>query len=56
VVLFLASGNGKTDILKVIPEPQQDADRRLPTAFVRPDRGQMIWLPDRPAAAKLTGN
>ena len=52
----LASGDGKADILKAILEPQQDADRQLPAAIVRPDRGQLIWLLDRPATAKLTGN
>jgi 6-phosphogluconolactonase len=54
VVLFLASGDGKADIVKAILEPQQDADRQLPAALVRPDR--VIWLLDRPAAAKLTGD
>lgn len=56
VVLFLASGDGKADIVKAILEPQQDADRQLPAALVRPDRGRLIWLLDRPAAAKLTGH
>ena len=56
VVLFLASGNSKADRVKAVLEPQQDADRELPAALVRPDRGRLIWLLDRPAAAKLTGH
>jgi hypothetical protein len=28
----------------------------LPAALVRPRRGRLIWLLDRPAAANLTGH
>jgi 6-phosphogluconolactonase len=56
VVLFLANGDGKADIVKAILESRQDADRQLPAALVRPDRGRLIWLLDRPAAARLTGH
>ena len=56
VVLFLASGDSKAGIIKRILEPSQDADRQLPAALVRPERGRVIWLLDRPAAAKLTGS
>ena len=55
VVLFLASGESKADIVTRILEPQQESDRQLPAALVRPERGRVIWLLDRPAAAKLTG-
>jgi len=55
VVLFLASGESKASILKTILEPMQESDRQLPAALVRPERGRLIWLLDRPAAAKLTG-
>ena len=55
VVLFLANGESKAGIIKGILEPSQDADRQLPAALVRPERGRVIWLLDRPAAAKLTG-
>lgn len=54
VVLFLASGESKADIVKAILEPQRDADRQLPAALVRPERGRLIWVLDRAAAAKLT--
>jgi len=55
VVLFLASGESKASILKTILEPMQESDRQLPAALVRPERGRLIWLLVRPAAAKLTG-
>jgi 6-phosphogluconolactonase len=55
VVLFLANGESKAAAVKAVLEPQQDGDRNLPAALVRPDRGRLIWLLDRPAAAKLTG-
>lgn len=55
VVLFLASGESKSDIVKKILEPQQESNRQLPAALVRPERGRLIWLLDRAAAAKLTG-
>jgi len=55
VVLFLASGESKADIIKTILEPHQDADRQLPGALVRPKRGRLIWLLDRPAAARANG-
>jgi 6-phosphogluconolactonase len=56
VVLFLASGESKSDIIKRILEPQQESNRQLPAALVRPERGRLIWLLDRAAAAKLTGS
>ena len=54
VVVFLASGESKAGIITRILEPKQDADRQLPAALVRPERGRLIWLLDRPAAAQLT--
>lgn len=56
VVLFLASGESKAGIVKTILEPQQESDRQLPAALVRPERGRLIWVLDRAAAAKLTGH
>jgi len=56
MVLFLASGDSKADIVKRILEPQQESDRQLPAALVRPERGRLLWLLDRPAATKLTGH
>lgn len=55
VVLFLASGENKAGIVKTILEPEQESDRQLPAALVQPERGRLIWVLDRAAAAKLTG-
>jgi 6-phosphogluconolactonase len=55
VILFLASGEGKAGIVKTILEPQQESDLQLPAALVRPERGRLIWVLDRAAAAELTG-
>ena len=55
VVLFLATGEGKADIVKRVLEPRESSDRQLPAALVRPERGRLIWLLDAGAAAKLTG-
>ena len=56
VVLFLATGDGKADIVKALFEPKKDADRELPTPLVRPARGRLNWVLDHPAAAKLAGH
>lgn len=56
VVLFLVTGTAKAEIVKTILEPQQEADRLLPAALVRPEGGRLIWLLDAPAAAQLTGH
>ena len=55
VVLFLTNGESKAGIVKRILEPEEESDRLLPSALVRPNRGRLLWLLDRPAAAKLTG-
>jgi 6-phosphogluconolactonase len=55
MVLFLVTGASKARIVKAILEPSTDADRRLPAALVKPDRGRLIWLLDRPASGELTG-
>ena len=55
VVLFLATGEGKADIVKRVLEPLEASDQQLPAALVRPERGRLIWLLDGASAAKLTG-
>lgn len=55
VVLFLVNGDSKADIVQRVLEPQQASDRQLPAALIRPERGRLIWLLDRAAAAKLRG-
>ena len=56
VVLFLVTGEAKAGIVKSILEPQQETDRLLPAALIRPKGGRLIWLLDPPAAAQLTGH
>jgi 6-phosphogluconolactonase len=53
-VLFLANGAGKADILKKVIEGDPMLDD-APAAYVRPPDGTVLWLLDKPAAAKLTG-
>lgn len=56
VVLFLATGAEKAEIVKRVCEPKTDADRQLPAALVKPRTGRLIWLLDGPAATLLTVN
>ena len=54
VILFLVTGANKAGIVRTVLEPHTDADRGLPAAMVNPERGRLIWLLDRAAAAELT--
>lgn len=56
VVLFLAIGEDKAEIVRRVLEPKTDADRQLPAALVKPYNGRLIWLLDGPAAALLAVN
>ena len=49
VVLFLVSGAGKAEAARQVLGGASD----LPAAQVRPDRGDLLWLLDRDAAAGL---
>jgi len=53
VVLFLVTGRPKAPMVRRVLEPRTEADRQLPAALVRPDRGRLIWLLDQPAASDL---
>lgn len=53
VILFLVTGAPKAEIVRTILEPNNDTDRRLPAALVKPEEGRLIWLLDRSAAAEL---
>ncbi|WP_455378277.1 6-phosphogluconolactonase [Petrachloros mirabilis] len=53
VVVFLVTGADKAGIVKTILNPGSDADRQLPAALVKPNRGRLIWLIDSPAASEL---
>jgi 6-phosphogluconolactonase len=52
LVVFLVSGDTKASVLKaVLTEP--DDPFRLPAQLVRPRIGEIIWLTDKAAAARL---
>lgn len=53
VVLFLVTGADKAATVKQILEPGSAAERRVPAALVKPERGRLIWLLDATAAAQL---
>jgi len=50
-VVFVATGEGKQDVLKEIIE---DPESRLPAALVQPVTGKLYWFLDNAAASKLT--
>lgn len=53
VVLFLATGSGKAEVVRAILDPKTEAERQLPASLVKPEEGQLIWFLDQAAAAKL---
>ncbi|THJ21157.1 MAG: 6-phosphogluconolactonase [Nitrospira sp. CG24E] len=53
VILFLVMGVGKAEIVRAILDPKTDAERQLPASLVAPEKGRLIWLLDRAAAAGL---
>ncbi len=54
VVIFLVSGEDKAETLREVLEEQKQADL-LPSQLIEPTRGKLLWLVDRAAASKLTG-
>jgi 6-phosphogluconolactonase len=54
VVLFLVAGSGKAGVVRGILDPKTDAERQLPASLVAPEKGRLIWLLDRAAAAELS--
>jgi len=54
VVLFLVTGSSKASIVQAILEPQRAEDRTFPAAMVAPEAGQLIWMLDHSAAARIT--
>ena len=52
VVAFLVSGAAKADILKEIVEGAA-GEARYPSQLIRPEGGELRWLLDEAAAAKL---
>jgi 6-phosphogluconolactonase len=53
-IVFLVSGEEKSSIVKEVFEGLK-ADGDLPAHAIRPTKGQLIWLIDRPAASRWLG-
>ena len=53
VILFLVAGVGKAGIVRAILHPKTEAERQLPASLIAPEKGRLIWLLDRAAAAEL---
>jgi len=52
-VLFITSGASKADTLKTVFEGSPAVDE-MPAAHINPENGEVIWLVDEAAAAKLS--
>jgi 6-phosphogluconolactonase len=52
-VMFLVAGTAKANMLREVLEGPYGPDER-PAQIVRPSPGEVIWLVDRAAAAKLS--
>ncbi len=51
-IAFLVAGSSKADVLRdVISGPRNP--EQLPSQLIRPDKGELLWLLDSAAAAKL---
>ena len=53
-VIFLISGESKAAVLRDVVEGVRHP-HRLPSQFIRPENGRLLYLTDRMAASKLTG-
>jgi 6-phosphogluconolactonase len=51
-VLFLVTGAEKADAVQAVLEGEYDPDE-YPAQIVRPDNGEVVWMLDNAAAAKL---
>ncbi len=51
-VVFLVGGAGKAETLRNVLEGEIDVDT-YPSQVIRPTNGELVWLVDEPAAAKL---
>lgn len=52
LVVFLVSGESKASVLKEVLTGPSDPFR-LPAQLIRPDSGELVWLADSTAAARL---
>jgi len=55
VVMFMASGADKADILKEVLQGNQPGEL-FPSKLVHPSAGKLIWLVDQAAASQLAGS
>jgi 6-phosphogluconolactonase len=53
-VVFLVAGEAKANILWEILQGPRDLER-LPAQLIQPDPGEILWLTDLKAAARVTG-
>jgi len=53
-LMFLVAGAEKAEALAAVLEGEDDP-HRLPAQLVRPSPGTILWLVDRPAAARIRG-
>ncbi len=53
VVLFLATGSGKAEVVRTILDPKTEGQRQFPASLVKPEEGRLVWFLDQAAAAKL---
>ena len=53
VILFLVMGAGKAGVVRAVLDPKTEAERQFPASLVVPEKGRLIWLLDRAAAAGL---
>lgn len=53
-VIFLISGESKATVLRDVVEGAYQP-RRLPSQFIHPENGRLLYLTDRMAASKLAG-
>ncbi len=52
LVMFLVSGDSKASVLKEVIDGPTDPFR-LPAQLIRPESGELVWLVDEAAAARL---
>jgi 6-phosphogluconolactonase len=52
VVAFLVAGKGKAGVLREVLHGPRDP-RRLPAQLIQPESGELLWLADQEAAARL---
>ncbi|OQW36759.1 MAG: hypothetical protein A4E19_21260 [Nitrospira sp. SG-bin1] len=53
MVLFLVTGPGKARIVRMVLEPESEAERSLPAARISPKSGRLVWMLDQAAAQQL---